>query len=247
VNQEGVNFWTGVFPNSPVRTPAIFLPTREILALYEGFIAAYESRELAFDETFKDLCVHLSATPLRGSAASWGVDACRKLESVLGCSQASWPTVKISDGRFYVQGHEAHLVAEGHRKVAMILQLLLNGGIRSGCTIYWDEPESGLNPRLVKEIAELLVVLAECGLQIFIATHDYLLTSELSLAAEYQTSKTNFRFFCLHRPDAQSPVEVESGALITDLERNPILEEFAMMYDREAALFRQAETSVKGR
>ncbi|MEO5726052.1 MAG: AAA family ATPase, partial [Byssovorax sp.] len=37
--------------------PAIFLPTREVLAMYEGFAAAYQDRELSFDETYYDACV----------------------------------------------------------------------------------------------------------------------------------------------------------------------------------------------
>src|SRR5262249_6284428 len=31
------------------RKQAVFLPSREVLALYEGFIAAYRNRELSFD------------------------------------------------------------------------------------------------------------------------------------------------------------------------------------------------------
>ncbi len=48
---------------------AVFLPSREALALFEGFIASYKKRELSFDETFYDLCVALSASQLRGKRA----------------------------------------------------------------------------------------------------------------------------------------------------------------------------------
>ena len=82
---------------------------------------------------------------------------------------------------------ESNLAAEGHRKVAMLVHLLRNGGITEDSTLYWDEPESSLNPRLIKVLADVFLVLASQGVQVFLATHDYLLSRELSLAAEYQT------------------------------------------------------------
>ena len=36
--------------------------------------------------------------------------------------------------------------------------------------------KNNLNPALVKVVAKFIRVLQECGLQIFVATHDYLLT-----------------------------------------------------------------------
>lgn len=224
-------------PHDRQQTPNCFVPPREFLAASEGFVTAYERRELSFDATYYDLCVALMGSPLRGATEAWSGRLRQRIESFLD------GVITHRDGRFYVGNREAHLVAEGHRKMAMILQLLRNGSIEQNTTLLWDEPESGLNPRLVKEMADLLVVLAEAGLQIFIATHDYLLTSTLSLAAEYKTSPADFRFFCLHRPDNQSPVQVESGNLITDLEHDPILDEFSKLYDREAAMFRQHGTA----
>jgi hypothetical protein len=50
--------------------PSIFLPTREVLAMYEGFTAAYQDRELPFDETYYDACVALSHRRCAGLARS---------------------------------------------------------------------------------------------------------------------------------------------------------------------------------
>ena len=65
---------------------------------------------------------------------------------------------------------EAHLVAEGLRKLASILYLILNGEINADTILFWDEPEANLNPALVKVVAKFIRVLQECGLQIFVAT-----------------------------------------------------------------------------
>jgi predicted ATPase len=215
-------------------SPCIFIPTREILTIYEGFIAAYTARELAFDETYFDLCVALSAAPLKEPKAAWASHIVRSLQSAIGGS------VQLRKGRFYVGKLEAHLVAEGLKKVAMIVQLLRNGSIEQDGVLFWDEPEAGLNPRLVSVVARILLTLAGSGVQIILASHDYLLTNELSLAAEYETSEGQTaapRFFCLSREKPTTPVHVESAETLRKLEHNPILEEFAAHYDRQHGLF----------
>lgn len=220
----------------PGISPTLFIPPREFLAAFEGFVAAYEKRELSFDQTYKSLCIALSGTQLKPSSGQWSTRLIKRIEELLG------GTVTFDGRRFSVGDCEAHLLAEGHRKLAMILQLLRNGGIEQNTTLFWDEPESGLNPILIKEIADLLIVLAEAGLQIFIATHDYLLTNALSLMAEYHQTTADIRFFCLHRADVNSPVNVEHGDLLTDLEHEPIINEFSKMYDREMAMFHNSAT-----
>ena len=103
--------------------------------------------------------------------------------------------------------------------------------------LFWDEPEANLNPKLITRIAETLRILADRGVQVFVATHDYLLSHELSLAVEYQTKpKVPTRFFAFQRDDS-GPVSVQAGDTLADLEHNPILEEFAAHYDRERELF----------
>jgi hypothetical protein len=82
--------------------------------------------------------------------------------------------------------------------------------------------------------------LAGAKVQVLVATHDYLLTSELSMAAEYdrpEARKAQVRFFCLNRPGPDEPVEIESGDTLTDLRHNPIFEEFTAHHERERALF----------
>ena len=86
-------------------------------------------------------------------------------------------------------------------------------------------------------MAEALRALASAGVQVFISTHDYLLTQELSLAAEYpEQQKTRrrcpIRFFALSRTESKG-VRVQRGDVLSELQDNPILAEFAAHYDRE--------------
>ena len=69
-----------------------------------------------------------------------------------------------------------------------------------------------------------------------ISTHDFLLSQELSLAAEYKTKpEVPIRFFALSRED-EDEVSVEAADTLAELEGNAMLLEFAAHYDREQSL-----------
>jgi len=232
--------WLG--PQLPKRS--IFIPSREALSMFDGFIAAYDAQKLSFDETYYDLCVALSAKPLRGRRAEAIASLLKPLEGLLG------GTVVLEGGRFHVHAKdgliEAHLLAEGFRKIAGLAHLIGNGSLMKNGFLFWDEPEANLNPKLVTRIANALRTLAHGGVQVFIATHDYLLSHELSLAIEYQTKpKAPTRFFAFHRRDS-GPVSIQAGDTLAELEDNPILEEFAAHYDREHALFAGKVAEAEG-
>jgi energy-coupling factor transporter ATP-binding protein EcfA2 len=226
---------------------AAFLPSREVLALFEGFIAAYEKRELSFDETFYDLCVALSASQLRGRRDETLDALADPIESEIRGK------VSLEGGRFYVSGTdgsiEAHLVSEGWRKLAALAQLIVNGTLTRNGFLFWDEPEANLNPRMVVQISETLLRLANQGIQIFVVSHDYLLTSRLSLASEYpnaipEDQRCPVKFFGLARRGSdEKGVAVSSGSKLADLKDNPIIAEYAALYDYEGSLFDKAQAT----
>jgi len=216
------------------RERSVFLPSREVLAMYEGFIAAYRERELAFDETYFDACVALNANPIKGPSKVHVESVLQALRDALGGH------VELSGERFYVKFHgdrarmEAHLVAEGERKLASLERMLVNGSLTRHGFLFWDEPEANLNPRLTVVIADLLGALASMGVQIFITTHDFLLARRLSVKSESPAEPAT-RFFACFRSKPGAPVEVQHGAQLSDLPENPIEEEFARHYDFEVS------------
>jgi energy-coupling factor transporter ATP-binding protein EcfA2 len=225
---------------------AVFLPSREVLALFEGFIAAYKKRELSFDETFYDLCVALSASQLRGKREGM-LDVLVKPfeEEIRG-------KVSLEGGRFYVAGRdgsfEAHLLSEGWRKLAALAQLIINGTLTRNGFLFWDEPEANLNPKMVVQLSETLLRLANQGIQVFVVSHDYLLTTRLSLASEYphaipKDQRCPVKFFGLvRRGSDEKGVSVSSGTKLADLQDNPILAEYAALYDYEGGLFEKTQS-----
>lgn len=225
---------------------AAFLPSREVLALFEGFIAAYKKRELSFDETFNDVCVALSASQLRGKRDGMLDVLVKPLEDEIRGK------VSLEGGRFYVTGAdgsiEAHLLSEGWRKLAALAQLIINGTLTKNGFLFWDEPEANLNPRMVVQLSDTLLQLANQGIQVFVVSHDYLLTTRLSLASEYPDSipenqRCPVKFFGLARRDSdEKGVSVSSGSRLADLQDNPILAEYAALYDYEGGLFDKSQT-----
>ena len=214
-----------------VDTWSLYLPTREVISFYPGFLGLYERHTIEFDETYRDLCLALSTVEIRrGRRDASTQELVSELESRLGAR------ITVEDDRFYVKSDagkiEAHLVAEGLRKLATVMYLALNGSLTQSTVLFWDEPEASLNPRYVTILADMLHTLADWGVQVFIASHDYLLTQKLSLAAERAKAGENrSRFFLFRHGD--DGVEVEAAPTLLDLSENPIADEFSEHYADE--------------
>lgn len=216
----------------------IYIPPREMFSLFEGFIGLSSKRELSFDQTYINLAHSLALPVLRNLENNPLKPAINLLEKELGFN------VLQMNGRFYIKTDEgemeAHLVAEGLRKLASVLYLILNGEINNKTILFWDEPESNLNPALIRTVAGFILELQKCGLQIFIATHDYLLTHILSLYSEYKEhTNINTRFFGLHKEE--KTVSVEVGDTLATIQNNPILEEYAAFYELEQKFINEYE------
>ena len=218
------------------RINSLYIPPREMFSLYEGFLGLVQNREISFDETYIMLAKALDAPMLKGPRFEKVRDLIEPLENALDIK------VIKENGRFYIKDNsgkmEAHLVAEGLRKLASIMYLILNGELSKNSVLFWDEPESNLNPALIKVVASFIKLLAEQGVQVFIATHDYLLTHLLSLYSEYrQIDKApEMKFFCLAKNENGS-IEKEEGETLIQINNNPILEEYVHFYDLAKTYF----------
>jgi len=104
-----------------------------------------------------------------------------------------------------------------------------------------------MNSKMVVQISDALLRLANQGIQIFVVSHDYLLTTRLSLASEYpveipEDHRCPVKFFGLVRRGAnERGVTVSSGGKLADLADNPILTEYAALYDYEGGLFERSQ------
>ncbi len=144
----------------------IFIPTKEILSFFKGFRILYEDRYLEFDKTYYELARSLERSLLKNSDLKFVIDECEKILN---------GKIEIIDGKFYLlqdnKKVEINLVAEGLRKIGLLSYLIANGSLDTNSILFWDEPESNMHPKLIDDIVQFLVVLANKGMQIFISTH----------------------------------------------------------------------------
>lgn len=215
---------------------AIFLPSGDLLAMSPGFVPLYQSNKISFDETYYDACVALQGLHLVGEELNLALELVKPIEEAIGGK------VVLRGDRFYLESNgqktEAHLLAEGYRKLAALMHLILNGSLRANSILFWDEPETNMNPRFVSVVVDVLVGLAKRGVQIFVTTHDYLLSHKFSLLSEYEKCPdVPIRFFAFYRNEEGDSVLVSPGKTLADLPDNPMLDEFAKHYDWEGELF----------
>lgn len=207
---------------------AVFIPTRELLTIYPGFVSLYEGRYLEFDETYRDTCLLLGEPLLKKPMT----DLLVILEEAMGGK------VLLERGRFYLVCDfgkvEMPMVAEGIRKLAMLAQLIAVGALQKGSYLFWDEPEANLNPRLVKVVARVILQLANAGIQIFIATHSLFLLRELEVLQTAEKKPVSQHYFALKQ--GADGVDVEQGNAIDDLQTLVLLDEELLQSDRYMAL-----------
>lgn len=205
---------------------SIYIPVKEMLENAPGFRSLHAAREIHFDETYADI-IDLAHRPLlRGP-----VDSDRK-RLLATLSDAIEGRVQIKNEEFFLRSRrgniEFSLLAEGVRKLALLWILIQNGTLRSGVVLLWDEPEANLNPSLFKPLVQILLDLQRIGVQVLLATHDYVILKELDL----QTSETDLvAFHSLYREAGD--IMCHSTTRYLDIDPNAIAETFDDLYDRE--------------
>ena len=135
------------------QSPAFF-PTRELVTLCPWFFPLYETYHLEFEETWRDTVALLSNPTLKGLKEKQVQEIMKPLEAAMGGKVV----LDSQTGRLYLQipGEgkvEMPLIAEGLRKIAMLARLVSTGVLLRQGFLFWDEPETNLNPKLIKTIA----------------------------------------------------------------------------------------------
>lgn len=224
-------------PENEIKIDVLLIPVNEMLSWYKGFIPAYENRESSIDYVYYLLAKKLAPLPLKGDKLKEQKLLIQELENELGFEV-------VRDGDEFLiafakdQIHNTKLVANGINKLAQLIYLIMNGSLTKNSIIFWDEPEAGLNPKYIVLVAKFLQTLAKAGCQIFVSTHDYLLSHTLSLAAEYrdvQPETPAMRFHSLYK--TPEGTQIESADTLPEIQHNSILDEYSRFYKAEEDLF----------
>ncbi|MCP5052227.1 MAG: ATP-binding protein [bacterium] len=144
--------------------------------------------------------------------------------------------VITKDEEFFHTGKQGNLefslLAEGMRKLALLWILIQNGTLLEGSVLFWDEPETNLNPNVMRIAVEILLELQRMGVQVFIATHDYVTLKEFELQTE---KKDDVVYHGLSRDPETREIQIQSTDSYLRLDSNAISDTFGDLYDRDMA------------
>lgn len=248
-DEWAVGMLWGVAADNGVRpqpSRPVFIPAIEMMAHarnMNGILRDYAD----FDRTCFDFLTLVTAQPM-----FVGLDKPGTLLSEMAPLKKLVPgTVEWNDAeqRFYLQDNLRRLpfslVAEGFRKVAALYRLVEMNWLPPGSVLFWDEPEVNLNPKWMDEVIEALVILARSGVQIFLATHSYVILKEIDLVLRSQSRTTELveaRYFGLRKERGVSKAMWSDD--FAAIEPNPILDQYDEMMTLDMALT-DAETKAK--
>jgi len=196
---------------------SIFIPSKEIVSLYDGLIGLFDRYKISLDATYRDLANAINSPELKNLPA-WFSEVFADLENDLD------GVLKLAQTKLVFEGKrgaitETPMMAEGHRKLALLMYLVRHDVLqRRGETLFWDEPEANLNPKLMAKLAQVLVALASKGIQINLATHSLFLLKELDLQLHIAaaTKPVPAKFFALS--DDGDGVQVNAGDGLEQIE-----------------------------
>lgn len=169
----------------PRSSNSIFLPAKEILSLHQIILDSRERDHVfGFDDTYLDLARALRQSPKMGKNYVEFAKSRQNLEDILGGrveydeSSGHWQ-FKKGNQRFPIG-----VTAEGIKKIAILDTLLGNRYLDVNSLVFIDEPEAALHPVAVCKLLDIIAVLAQRGIQFFLASHSYFVVKKLFLIAQ---------------------------------------------------------------
>ncbi|MBF0348741.1 MAG: AAA family ATPase [Magnetococcales bacterium] len=213
----------------PRASNSIFLPAKEVLSLHQIILKSREQdKAFGFDDTYLDLARALRQSPNRGKNFAEFAESRQSLEEILGGrveydeTSGRWQFKKGN------QKFQIGVTAEGVKKIAILDTLLGNRYLDTRSIVFIDEPESALHPMAVSTLLDIVAMLAERGIQFFLASHSYFVVKKLFLIAQEQ----NLSIPVISAHDRQWTSE----NLLDGIPENPIINESIRLYKEEVGL-----------
>ena len=213
----------------PTKVNSIFLPTKEILSSRTIITNLKDiNKDFGFDDTYYDLAKAL--TPVtKGKNYKQFSESREKLSAAINGrifydeKNGDW---KFKDKDKYE--YSIGLTSEGVKKISIIDTLLGNRYLTKDSTVFIDEPESNLHPKLISEFMEIIFQLSKIGIQFFIATHSYFIVKKLYIIAQREKITIPIVSF------EENQIQVSN--LKEGMPENPIINESINLYKEEVDL-----------
>lgn len=223
----------------PRNSNSIYFPTKEVLSLYQNILQSREIyKSFGFDDTYLDIARALRQPTTQGKNYQRFAHSRTQLKAVLDGK------VEYDEklGRWqFKKGNQKFaigLTSEGIKKIAILDTLLGNRYLDPQSIIFIDEPESALHPIAISQFLDIIVLLAEAGIQFFMASHSYFVIKKLYLAAQ---KHNNLSIMIISADDAvdHDNQHWSTTNLRDGLPENPIINESIRLYKEEVELVLQ--------
>ncbi len=171
---------------APRASNSVFLPAKEVLSLHQIILKSREQDKVfGFDDTYYDLAKALRIVTSKGNNFKEFVQSRRHLEEKIVGGVVEYDP---ESGRWlFVKGRHKFpigVTAEGIKKIAILDTLLGNRYLDTNSVVLIDEPESALHPTAISQLLDIVAMLAEGGIQFFMASHSYFVVKKLFLIAQ---------------------------------------------------------------
>ena len=224
----GTDAVNSVSPWPGLPTSSAYIPPKEMLANAPGFLSLYAAREVHFEEVYQDILHRAYLPPLRGPLPASRQGLLDDLQRAIGGE------IVVEGEEFFLNNQQGKieftLLAEGFCKLGLLWLLVRNGSLSDGSVLFWDEPETNLNPKMYGVVIDALLELQRAGVQILFATHDYVILKELDLQ---MTEDDDVAFHSLYRDDKTDEIACHTANRYLNIHPNVIAETFTDLYDRE--------------
>ena len=231
--QEEEGLHISKLPQRFLSENAVFISPREVLSIYPCYMQAGKRCPELLDSARWELCRALEEEP--GTTA-----VPETLHHVIGLVENLLSGIlQRINGRFYLlrpgqEPLELNLVAEGFKRLGTLGLLVGNGTIRSGTSLFWDEPEMNLNTSHLPMLVKIILGLCRAGVQVMLTTHSLFLLRELVIQlAQVPNEKVSRRFFGLQPPrDNRCGVRTSTGSTLDAIDHIDSLEAEMEQADR---------------
>jgi len=219
----------------PRESNSIFLPSKEVLSLHHIILKSREQDKVfGFDDTYLDLARALRQSTIKGKNYSEFAKSRKSLEDIIGGKVVfdeglgSWQFKNRNNQKFQIG-----VTAEGIKKIAILDTLLGNRYLTRNSIIFIDEPESALHPVAISKLLDIIAMLAERGIQFFLASHSYFVVKKLFLIAQ----EKNFSIPVISATEiSATEVEWQVDDLLDGMPDNPIISESIRLYREEVGM-----------
>ena len=236
---------------APFDQGAVYIPTKEVLSFLDGIsndASDHDTLNRLFDSTYFDLTEKLLEQQ-RDDVEEKTVWFREEITNELGGRFIfDATTVCFKEGMYkdYKGKHASKsyfspsskndlsttMTAEGYRKIGVLHRLLENQAVGTGVNgpLLWDEPESNMNPKLMRLLVEIILELSRNGQQVILATHDYVLLKWFDLLMD-KGKEDHVLYHVLCKEDGG--IYRDSAERYQELNKNAIADTFGELYDKE--------------